>query len=109
MMSFPVIFLFFHRPKDAELSFRVAPGGINALVIFGENCGRIWCCRKGAGAGSAHTLLFFVWRVKGGAEIKVFRIAAFITQEIFVQLLRWVAAFASCSDERFSALLEGRN
>lgn len=105
----PCNFLFFYCLKDAELSFQVAPGGINVLILFGGNCGRIWCCRKGAGVGSAHTLLFFVWEVKGDAEIKVFRIAAFITQEIFVQLLHWIAAFASCSDERFSALLEGHN
>lgn len=105
----PCNFLFFYCPKDAELSFWVAPGRINTLIIFGENCRRIWCCKKGAGAGSAHALLFFVWKVKGDAEIKVFRIAAFITQEIFVQLLSWIAAFASCLAERFSALLEGHN
>lgn len=105
----PCNFLFFYHPKDAELSFQVAPGGINALMIFGENCGRIWCCKKGAEVSSSHTLFFFVWKVKGGAEIKVFRIAAFISREVLVQLLRWIAAFASCSDERFSALLESHN
>lgn len=82
-------------------------GDKQAMIL--ASCRRIWCCKKGAGVGSAHTLLFFVWKVKGDAEIKVFRIAAFITQEIFVQLLSWIAAFASCLAERFSALLEGHN
>lgn len=67
----------------------------------------VW--QKGSWSGLCSHLVFFVWKVRGDAEIKVFRIAAFLTQEIFVQLLLWIAAFASCSDEVFSALLEGHN